>query len=488
MSSIRARLTFWYTSLLTVTLLVLGGAAFVLLSYSLSHEVDVALTGVARTLAERSRGSSAIPPSDIEELFRRFFGFSPWDRYYQILDPRRHRDSQEPDASPNRASLSRAALNNATQGLPTFETLEGLGPHPIRVLTMPVMKGNRLANIIQVGMPLQSISETRFRFVLVMAGLLPIGLLLAGSGGWLLARRALQPVVRMADAAQRISAEHLNQRVDETGSGDELDHLAKTLNQMLSRLDAAFSQIRQFSASASHELQTPLTILKGELEVALRSPRTPEEYQAALTSSLEEVDRIAQLVEGLLLLSRAEAGVLKMDRQPVDLTQLLEEVYSRLKFLADSHSIQLRLGLSEPVSFWGDREHLRRLILNLTDNAIKYTEPGGMVSLSVLNDVYSACILIEDTGIGISAEELEKIFQPFYRTGEARSQAADGTGLGLCIAHSIAIAHGGSIKVDSTPGEGSTFRVFLPIDHPSMCGRQEFAAETQRTQRKNENQ
>jgi heavy metal sensor kinase len=462
--SIRARLTFWYTSLLTVTLLVLGGAAYVLLSYSLSHEVDAALTGVARTLAERSHGTSAvIPPAEIEELFRRFFGFSPWDRYYQMLDPRRHRDSAEPKSSPDRAPLSRETLSNATQGLPTFETVEGLGPHPVRLLTMPVMEGKRLANLIQVGMSLQSITETRVRFLLVMAALLPIGLLLAGSGGWLLARRALQPVVRMADAAQRISAEHLTQRVDETGSGDELDHLAKTLNQMLSRLDAAFSQIRQFSASASHELQTPLTILKGELEVALRSPRTPEEYRAALTSSLEEVDRIAQLVEGLLLLSRAEAGVLKMDRQPVDLTQLIAEVYSRLKLLAESRSIELRLGATAPVSIPGDREHLRRLLLNLTDNAIKYTEPGGVVVLSLRNEENLACILVEDSGIGISGEEVGKVFQPFYRTGEARSKAADGTGLGLCIARSIAEAHGGSIEVESRPGEGSTFRVLIPV-------------------------
>jgi two-component system, OmpR family, sensor kinase len=468
---------------------VLVGAAYVLLSYSLSHEVDVALTGVARTLAERSRGSSAaIPPADIEELFRRFFGFSPWDRYFQIVDPRRHRDSLDPNSSQDRPSLSREALNNATHGLPTFETMEDLAPYPIRVLTMPVMKGNRLANVIQVGMPLQSISETRFRFLLVMAALLPIGLLLAGSGGWLLARRALQPVVRMADAAQRISAEHLNQRVDETGSGDELDHLAKTLNQMLSRLDAAFSQIRQFSASASHELQTPLTILKGELEVALRSPRTPEEYQAALNSSLEEVDRIAQLVEGLLLLSRAEAGVLKMDRQPVDLTQLLEEVYSRLKFMADSRSIELQLGSMEPVSISGDREHLRRLLLNLTDNAIKYTEPGGMVALSVRNQAYRACILIEDTGIGISAEELEKVFQPFYRTNEARSKGSDGTGLGLCIARSIAVAHGGNIELESRPGEGTAFRVFLPIASSPIYGMKESTPETSRTQRDTEYQ
>jgi heavy metal sensor kinase len=462
--SIRARLTFWYTSLLTVTLLVLGGSAYGLLSYSLSHEVDAALNGVATTLVERSHGDSAnIPPAEIEEMFRRFFGFSPWDRYYQMFDPLGHGDPRESKSPQQRPPLSREAFTNASQGIPTFETVDGLGAYPVRLLTMPVMEGRRVINLIQVGMSLQSVSETRVRFLLIMGGLLPVALLLAGIGGWLLARRALQPVARMTEAAQRIGAEHLTERVAETGTGDELDQLAKTLNQMLSRLDAAFSQIRQFSASASHELQTPLTILKGELEVALRSPRSPEEYRAALHSSLEEVDRIAQLVEGLLLLSRAEAGVLKMDRQPVDLAQLLEEVHSRLKVLADSHAVALRLGPTEPLSILGDREHLRRLLLNLTDNAIKYTGPGGSVVLSLQGNEKWASVLVADTGIGIPSEEQEKIFRPFYRTDEARSQAENGTGLGLCIARSIAAAHGGAIQVESTPGTGSTFRVLIPL-------------------------
>ena len=464
LQSIRARLTFWYTSLLTVTLLVLGSAAYGLLSYSLSHEVDAALNGVATTLAERSHDDSAsIPPAEIEEMFRRFFGFSPWDRYYQKFDPFGHRDPREPKSPQQRPPLSKEALNNASQGIPTFETVEGLGSYPVRLVTMPVMDGHRVINLIQVGMSLQSVSETRVRFLLIMGGVLPLGLLLAGVGGWLLARRALEPVARMTEAAQRIGAEHLAERVEETGAGDELDHLAKTLNEMLGRLDAAFSQIRQFSASASHELQTPLTILKGELEVALRSPRSVQEYRDVLNSSLEEVDRIAQLVEGLLLLSRAEAGVLKIDQQPVDLAQLLEEVHARLKLLADSRAVELRLGPTEPISILGDRERLRRLLMNLADNAIKYTETGGSVELSLQGNETWAEVLVADTGIGIPQDEQEKIFQPFYRSDEARSQVQNGTGLGLCIARSIAVAHDGAIQVESTPGLGSTFRLLLPL-------------------------
>jgi signal transduction histidine kinase len=173
-------------------------------------------------------------------------------------------------------------------------------------------------------------------FSLVMATVPPLPF---AGWGWILAQRALRPVDRMTEAARRISAEHLNERLETTGSDDELDRLAATLNEMLGRLDAAFRQVRQFSADASHELQTPLTILKGELEVALRAPRSPDEYHRVLVSALEESERIARLVEGLLLLSRADAGVLRMDRQPVDLAKLMAEVSEYMRVLAEAHGV-----------------------------------------------------------------------------------------------------------------------------------------------------
>ncbi|MEN6438132.1 MAG: ATP-binding protein [Syntrophobacter sp.] len=462
--SIRTRLTAWYTMLLTVTLLILGGAAYGLLSYSLSNEMDTALNSVATALAERAHGrSAAFPPSEIDQAFRRFFGFSPWEHYFQMRDPWGSRGEHPSLPSTGKLPLGRQALNDVLRGIPAFETVEGLGDYPVRILNMPVIESGRVVNLIQVGMSLQSSNETRFRFLLIMAGVLPLGLVLAGTGGWLLASRALRPVYRMAEAARRIGAEHLGQRIDETGTGDELDNLAKTLNEMLTRLDVAFSQVRRFSADASHELQTPLTIMKGELEVALRSTRTPEDYQATLKSALEEVDRIAHLVEGLLLLARAEAGVLKMDRREVDLMQLVEDVYHRIKPLADAQSVELRLDPAEPVSIQGDGERLRSMVLNLVDNAIKYTGPGGRVILQLRREGDFASILISDNGMGISPGEREQVFEPFYRTSDARALSGKGTGLGLSIARSIAVAHGGAIQMESTPGRGSSFTVRIPI-------------------------
>jgi heavy metal sensor kinase len=405
---------------------------------------------------------AALIPSDVDELFRRFFGFSPLDRHFDLFDPRGRRDPRQSGSRSDAIPISPNALKNASLGRPTFETIGSTGAYPVRVLTMPVIDAGRVSNLVQVGMSLENMFKTRRRFLLIMASVLPLGLLFAGGGGWLLARRALRPVDHMTRTARRISGERLDDRLQETGSGDELDRLAKTLNDMLSRLDGAFHQMRQFSADASHELQTPLTILKGEMEVALRSQRSPEEYQRVLKSGLEEIDRINRLVEGLLLLSRADAGVLRLDFQPVDLKALIQEIGDQMSVIADAHSIFIHPGLLESVSVRGDREHLRRLFLNLLDNAVKYTPPGGKVTFSLQSDNDWASLMISDTGIGLSKNELQQIFSRFHRVTETRSKDVRGVGLGLSIARSIAEAHGGRIHVDSIPGQGSTFTVHLP--------------------------
>src|SRR4030042_3002181 len=203
--SIRARLTFWYTSLLALSLLLLGGWGYALLAYTLSQAVDTALSGVGRVLADQAhRGGATVFPPDVSEVFRRFFGFSPWDRFFEMIEPP---GRSGPSLSPRHGKLplSPKARENAAKGLPTFETVEGLARYPVRVITLPVIEAGRVLRLIQVGMSLEVSYNARRRFLLTMAAIFPIGLLLAGGGGWLLARRALRPVDRMAESARRIS-------------------------------------------------------------------------------------------------------------------------------------------------------------------------------------------------------------------------------------------------------------------------------------------
>ena len=460
--SVRTRLTLWYTSLLAVIFLILGLIAYTLVGYTLHKEADSALRSVAVALAERhTEDARRIFPPGADEIFRRFFGSPPMGPYFEWLSP-----GGDQEGEPNQSDLppfSHLARQNAMGGIATLETFKGLQPYPVRVLTWPVVTAGRVVGVVRVGMSQMNLDRTLSNFLLIMAALFPLALALAGGGGWFLAHRALLPVDRMTQAARTIGAGHLSARIELSGANDEIDRLAETLNEMLARLEAAFTEMRQFTADASHELQTPLTILRGEIEIALRSIRRPEEYREVMMSALEEIERISLLVEGLLLLARSDAGVLRMDNKPLDLISLLEDALGQLSSLARAKSISLIFGEIEPIDVPGDSVHLRRLLFNLLDNAIKYTLPGGTVRVSVGRDNEWAILTVSDTGIGISVEERQKVFQRFYRSPEARAGAQGGSGLGLAIVKSIAEAHGGKVELESETGRGSAFRVWLPL-------------------------
>lgn len=459
--TLRARLTLWYTVLLSGMLALLGIVALVLLDHGLRDNVDASLESVARSIAESTRGPSRFGP-DLDETLQSLLGPGLAERFFRLLDPFGRPDPRVGQRGRVQLPLSPEALRNAEDGRETYETLTlpGVSTSPVRLLTLPVIEHGRIIHLVQVAMPLESAETARSRFLFILLGLTPVALGGAGVGGWFLALRALAPVDAMVETARKIEAEDLSQRIEASESNDELGRLAAVLNDMLARLERSFTAVRHFSADAAHELRTPLTILKGELEVALRSGPAEQEHQRVLSSCLEEVDRLSALVEDLLFLARSDSGNLNPAPAPLDLAEVFADVVPALRALAETAGVTLTVTAPPAVWVRGNRPMLFRLLFNLAENAIKYTPPGGTVELVLSQDGSGAKLAVRDTGPGITLEEQARIFDRFYRGDPARERG--GTGLGLALARSIVLVHNGQISVESTPGQGSCFSVTLP--------------------------
>jgi len=290
---------------------------------------------------------------------------------------------------------------------------------------------------------------------------LPASLLLAVVTGWLLADVTLRPLNSFIKTVRHISADRLSARVEAPATKDEMRLLADTFNDMLGKLEQAFAMQKQIVQDVSHELRTPLTILKGEIEVALKKVRSRDEYQSTLTSSLEEIDRINRMVENLLFLARFDSRQFVFELKEILLTPFLEVIINDVRVLADQKDIELKSELRADVFVRADRGNLKRAMINVLDNAVKYTPAQGTVVVSLTKQNDRAIIRVSDTGGGIEAARLPFVFDRFYRADTARASA--GFGLGLSIAKAIVEAHRGSIEVTSVIGHGSVFTVSLPL-------------------------
>jgi heavy metal sensor kinase len=290
----------------------------------------------------------------------------------------------------------------------------------------------------------------------------PLALLLASALGYWISRKALAPVDDITLAAQQISAHNLSARLSVPRSGDELQRLTETLNQMLRRIEEALERITRFSGDASHELRTPMTVMRTRVELALRHPRTPAENHSTLEQLHTELIQASQLLDNLMLLARADSGAEQLRGTPANIEDALKEVLAQVSPLAGEKGVSLHSVLpGHPVWIVADRPMLQRLFLILIDNAVKYTPASGRVSVALAVANGLTTVSVKDTGIGIADADLPHIFDRFYRVDKARSRQP-GAGLGLSIGRWIAEAHGGSIRVESRPGEGSTFEVVLP--------------------------
>ncbi len=280
-------------------------------------------------------------------------------------------------------------------------------------------------------------------------------------GGWWLMRKAMSPVAALTDAAARIHESNLHEQLPRSGNGDELDRLTEVFNAMTTRLNHSFSRIREFTLHASHELKTPLTVMHGELETALGEE--PLNHRERLLSQLDEVQRLTKIVDGLSLLTKADAGLITLEREPLRLDELARDSYADAQILARPYGVQVALERCEEVSLPGDRHRLRQLLLNLTDNAIKYNRPKGTVTIDLRRDNGFAELKITNTGTGIPAELQTRVFDRFFRADPAHGNTVEGCGLGLSIAQWIVRAHRGTIRIISEPEKLTTVMVRLPV-------------------------
>ena len=288
--------------------------------------------------------------------------------------------------------------------------------------------------------------------------------LLALAGGWWLMRQALSPVAAITRAAEKIHDRDLGGQIPRTGNGDELDRLTEVFNAMTARLDGSFQRIREFTLHASHELKTPLTILHGELETALTENNLPAAQRDRLASQLDEIQRLTKIVDGLTLLTKADAGQIALKAEPLALDEIVRDVFADAQILAKPANISVSLAACEPAMIRGDRHRLRQLLLNLADNAIKYNQPGGTVEIALRRaEAVTAELTVTNTGAGIPAEILPRVFDRFFRGDPAHGGEVEGSGLGLSIAQWIVSAHKGAIKIESVPSKTTIVIVRLPL-------------------------
>jgi signal transduction histidine kinase len=282
---------------------------------------------------------------------------------------------------------------------------------------------------------------------------IPVAMLALG-GGWWLMHKVLTPIAALTQAAEAINEKNLSQRLKRSGNGDELDRLTDVFNAMIERLENSFQRVREFSLHASHELKTPLTIMHGELETELRNENLPAVQRERLLSQMDEIQRLGKIVDGLTLLTKADAGQASLNVELLRLDDLVRDAYGDAQILAKPGDVQVNLGACEAITVSCDRHRIRQLLLNLTDNAIKYNHPQGTVTMELRRTgQHEVKLTISNTGPGIPAGLLPQVFDPFFRGDKSHSSAVEGCGLGLSIAKWIVTAHRGTIEVASTPGQ-----------------------------------
>jgi len=462
---IRWRLTILYGGILSLVLVVFSTGVDIYFQNSLQRSIDAKLRSMAEVISQSV--TDVRDPSifqNVEQLLERSLGRKPKGKLIQITDSSGRVRAQSNDMEGESFNISISAFDRAKSGEIVYETIEKPGHPRLRVITLPIMDRAKTGSpsLVQVATSLEDFDETmkRLLIILIIGVLTSVGVTIGA--GYYMAKKALKPVDKIRKAAVKISSRNLEEYIDIGLRKDELGKLAETFNAMIARLRDAFQRINQFSIDVSHELKTPLTILKGSTDVALRKDRDSKEYRSLLTSHLEEIDRMSQIIDDLLLLSKADTGKMQLNIEDVAVRDLVIEVFMDMQIFAEKKNVDLVVGNLEDVKLKGDELKLRRMLWNIVDNGIKYTQTGGKVEISSTVEDGYVRINVRDTGVGIGDEDIKYIFDRFYRADRARKRES-GTGLGLSISKWIAEAHKGEIEVESRASSGSMFSLKLPL-------------------------
>ncbi|MEK6325448.1 MAG: ATP-binding protein [Acidobacteriota bacterium] len=460
-NSVRVRLTLWYVLLFGLLLAGFSILVYLVLSQTLYARLDQSLLRAAQAVAGEFRSEVAeseegAPSGARQALIElRLPGI-----YVGIFDGEQLLASNFD--GDHQITIPKELLSTTPTGdHPTFRTVEGYGEEGARVAAISAHTSGK-DYLVVAAEPLHDLVEQLESIRRIFYLGFPASLLVAGIGGFILAKKSLAPVVAMSNQAELISARNLHERLSVGNKSDELGHLARVFNDLLSRLDSSFESMREFMADASHELRTPLSIIRGEADVALSQDRDATEYREALATIQDEAKRLSRIVDDMMALARADAGQRPLQIEEFYLNDLVEECCKAARVLALNDGVSLTFDPTEDIAFRGDEDLLRRMVLNLLDNAIKYTPPGGSISVKLACESTTVKIVVSDTGIGITADSAPHVFERFYRVDKARSRADGGSGLGLAIAKWVAEAHKGSIDLTSSPGHGSRFTVSLP--------------------------
>jgi two-component system, OmpR family, heavy metal sensor histidine kinase CusS len=457
--SIGVRLTLWYLAIFAFAQIIFGAGMWFILRESLYDLVDDGLEAQVDDLKNFLQSQPKDRPiSKVQEEINEIYAIEHSGDYLEVY-------------AENNQLIYRSAFlqSHPTVLLPPhqvnrqIERSRKIEGHPFRFIFQKLEVNGRVYTV-EMGVPADDAVETLHLFRSYLLMFAPLLLLAAAGGGFWLSRRALSPVDSLVRSAREIGGTSLNRRLQKLETGDELQRLSDALNEMLDRIESAFLRITQFTADASHELRTPVSLMRTEAELALRRSRGEAEYKESLRHILLEAERTTVLIEQLLALARTDSGRETLQLQPTDLRRTFRSVVDNWQQVAVMRNLQFSSSLEAPDCFvMGDETLLRRLADILLDNAFKYTPSPGWVHVALELKGENAVVTVQDSGVGIGEGEHSKIFERFYRVDKARSRAQGGVGLGLAIAQWIVTQHRGSISVESQPEKGSTFRVELPM-------------------------